>query len=531
MSATDAAPSRRDACWLLLLVLAFVAFGTLFALYLVFSDGEWSFLVFGRMILRGEIRLFQDEIMGRRLPLPFYVIGLSQVVAGPGLLLGRLWSLAFGVATLLLTFALGRALGGRACGFLAVLFLVTHPVVVGFYASAAYYSMSAVLILAGVLAIVAWRSRWGRLVGMACFSVLWLTRAHLVPMIPFVLVYLLVQARDRRERAALLLITALPPVAFLLWSPNHIKILAYVPVLERLVEPLGYHSLLEMGAEAMLSDTGWARAVVWFAKRHFFWICASAALAVAWGAACAPRSEFRRVRPPSAVVFAGALALYTLASQAVMIYMYLKVVAAWVATFAPLWAVVLGWTASALLERGRVPAAVRTGVVVALAGVFALSPVLVKHAAMPKPLPPQTTLSLMARDAERIRSVMPKGARVFLLGSPIPAYVAEVRPYLQQIFSVYTLVPSRDQFAVTRSGLWGPRQVDEWLGRDASFALIEPGRLDALEAIESYRPVIGQIRALLDRNFTRVGKGGEAPWTPAFDIYTRRSRLAAAVAR
>jgi hypothetical protein len=530
MSATDAT-SRRDAVWVALLVVAFAAFGTLFALYLAFSDGEWSFLVYGRMLLRGELAPFQDEMTGRRLPVPAYVIGLSQVLWGPSPLLGRLWSLVFGGTAVWLTFLLGRRLGGRTGGFLAVLLVVTHPVVVGFYASASYYAMSAVLILAAVLAIVAWPTRAGRLAAMACVAVLWLTRVHLLPMIPFVFLYLLSRAEDRRERAALVLITALPPAVFLLWRVEHLKVLAYVPLLSRLVEPLGYRSLLEMGAAEMLPDADWLGGAVWFAKRHAFWLLATLVLAVATLVVRWRGDAAARRLPPAGVVFTGVLAIYMFLSQIAMIYVYPKVVAAWAVTFAPLWAVVLGWATAALLERGRAPAPLRAAVGAVLVAGFALSPSVVKHAAMPHPLPPRTTLALIDEDAATIRSVAPKGARVFLVGSPIPAYVAEVRPYVQQIFAVWTLVPSRDAFAVRRSGVWGPNEIDEWLGHDAPFALIEPGRLDALEQLAAYRPVIGRIRALLEGNFARVARGGHGGGTPAFDVYARRSRATAALAR
>ena len=521
MIVAENAVRRRERGWLALVILAFLAFGTFCALYLTFSDGEWSFLVFGRMVIRGEIHLFQDELSGRRLPLPAYVIGLSQV-AGPSPLAGRLWSLALGGVALCLTFAVGRTLAGFAGGALAALFLATHPVVVGFYATASYYSLSAVMILAGTWAIVAWPSARGRLLGMACFSLLSISRAHLVPMVPFVLVYTLVSTRDARERWLLAAIAALPPVAFILWDPDHIKVLAYVPGLSRLVEPLGFRSLMDLGADAMLGEPGTMEGVAWFLRRHFFWVVATGGLAVA-AAFGFVRGSLRRPPLSAPIVFVAALALYTLGCQAAMISYYIKVVAAWSTTFAPLWAVVMGWAGAGLLARGSVPAWVRAPVVVLLLGVFALSPSLARHAAMPHPLPPKTTLRMIDEDAARIRAVAPKGTRVFLLGSPVPAYVADVRPYLQQILGVWTLVPSTDEYAVSRSGVWGPREIDEWLSRDAPFALVETGRLDTLEKIPSYRPVIGQIRSLLDRHFDRVGQGGEQPWMPAFDIFARRT--------
>ena len=109
---------KADLPWLALLVVGFLALGTVFALYMVSWDAEWGFLYFGYLSLTGEVRLFQDEIVPRRLPLPFHVIGISQLLGGPSLLAARLWSLLLGALTVVLTFVFGRSLGGRACGFL-----------------------------------------------------------------------------------------------------------------------------------------------------------------------------------------------------------------------------------------------------------------------------------------------------------------------------------------------------------------------------------------------------------------------------
>ena len=515
---------KRELAWLASLAGAFAVFGLMFAYYMSFSDSEWSFVVFGRMLLTGEIRLFQEEIVGRRLPVPFYVLGLSQILVGPSLLAARVWSLAFGVAAVVLTFVVGRALGGRGAGLFAAAFLVTHAVVVGFFASAAYYAMSAVLLLTGVWLLTRWPAPAGRLAAMACFSLLSLTRAHLVPMVPFVLVYLLILAPDLRERAMLLLVTALPPVVFLVWHPDHIKILAYVTLLDRLVEPLGYRSLLVMGAEDMIPEGRWMPGLVWFVKRHFFWLLATAGLVVAWVVAARRRPDDAGAGPRLAggTLFVAALAVYTLAAQFAMITIYPKVVAAWSATFAPLWAVVLGCAAAALLAPPAAPA-VRAAVAILLAGVFLLSPTFARHAAMPRPLPPETTLTLLARDAATIGTVVPPGARVFLLGSPIPTYVAEVSPYVRQIFGVWTFVPSHDDFVVQRSGLWGPHQVEEWLGHDAPYAVVEPDRLRALRTIGSYTTLIDRIQVLLERHFSLVAIAGHPPWTPLLYVYAREA--------
>jgi hypothetical protein len=493
--------TNADWPWLAAIISGFIAHGVLFALYLFSWDAEWSYLWFGNLTMRGELRLFQDEMLGERLPLPFYVIGLSQWIGGPSLLAGRLTSLLLGVGVVLGTYMLGRSIGGRPCGLLSALFLVTHSLVIGYYATASYFSFCALLIVAGLLAIAAGPPPWGAFTGMACISLLSVSRANLAVMVPVVLLYLLFRARSARQRVGLVAIAALPPAMFFAWSTEHWKILAYVPLLRYLVEPLGYQSMFNLGAANLLPEPDGVAGVLWFAKRHFFWVVTSIALALHWTLGRHPR-PFLRSAPPMMWFIVG-LSLYTLAWQTLILNMYFKSVAAWATTFAPLWAVVLGWGASACLARKEQSGVVRTGIAAFLLAVFALSPALTRHAAMPSPLPLNTTTIELERAAGEIGAVIPGNGPVFLLGNPMPSYLAGLHPYLQQIIHAYTLVPV-DDAAVPRSGLWGPREIERWLGHEATFAIIDPALLDRYEAVEVYRPAAGRMRSLLHTQFVFV---------------------------
>lgn len=522
---TTAAIRARDRLWLAAILAGFTALGVFFALYLLSWDAEWGYVFLGNLAVRGEVRLFQDEMRGERLPLPYYVIGLSQAIGGRSLLAARLSSVALGAGVVLVTFALGSSVGGRTAGFLSALFLVTHGMVVGFYAAASYFALCSLLIAAGLLAISVGRP-WGRLVGMGCFSALALSRPNLAVMAPAVWIYLMFQAGDRRERAALAAVAALPPIAFLAWSPEHWKILAYVPGVDRLVEPLGYRSVFKIGALSLIPDADrhWTEGVVWFVKRHFFWVLATAALAAGWAMSGARGAETGRRRLPPLLLLTAGLVLYTLAWQAVIVRVAPRNVGAWAVALAPLWAVVLGCVAAMLID--RTPGMLRSGVIVMLLGVFAVSPIRSRHPSMPLVLPPEgTTLGRLEGEAVRIRSIVPPGQRVFLFGSSMPAYLAGTSPYLQQIMDTWTLVPSDDQYVVERSGLWGPRQVDRWLGHDAAYALVEPDLLRAYGSIAAYRDVAARIESLLRRHFVLVAKADGSPWTSALWIY-RRARPA-----
>jgi dolichyl-phosphate-mannose-protein mannosyltransferase len=513
----------REAGWLTAVLLAFLGLAVFFSCYLVPWDDEFGYIIYGPMALTGQLRLFQDEMTGQRLPLPYWIIGVSQVITGASVLSARLTSVVLGAATVGLTFALGRSLAGPTGGFLSALFLVTHALVVGYYSAASYHALSSLLLVGGLLAISRERPPVWPVVGMALIAGLWLCRANLAVMVPAVLVYLLVRARSGGERLALLLAGLFPLVAFLAWSQEHLKILAYIPLVNRLVEPLGYRPLFalqDFPEGKPLAESAW-----WLIRRHLPWVAATVLLLTAALVTRLARPRARWPSPPPLVVFMAILAVYAVGCQIVILNMYLKSVAAWMTAFAPLWAVVLGYGASVFLAPGRVPPPVRAGLAAALIGLFAVSPILSRHTAMPLTLPAQTTLGVLEQQAARIRAVMPPGQRIFFFGtSPIPAHLAGARFYIQQVLHTRTFVPGGDDYVVSRSGLWGPRQVDEWLSGHALYAVVEPGLLEVYRTTEpDYRPVVGQIESVLSRQFVLVADGGDEVWTPEFRVYRRRS--------
>lgn len=525
--------SARDYSLLAVIVLAFLAFGGLFVQYLASLDTEWGHVVIGYLLWHGQVQPFQDEMIGSRLPFPYYVIGLSQLVAGRDLLVARLFSLLMGAGTVICTFFLGRSLGGRVCAFVSVLLLVTHSVLVGFYSAASHYALSSLLITAGLLSIATGPAAWARVLGMACFVAIAFTRAQLVVMVPLVLVYVLVCARTRIERAILLAVTIAPPLVFFAWNLDHLKVLAYVPLAKRFVARLGYRSLFEMGAESLLPQDDGLRGVVWFLKRHFFWVSTTAL--VAGGLVLVRRSALRanRLAIPPLVLFIAALAIVTFGWHVVgfssfyVKQLYFKPIAAYATAFAPLWAVTLGYGFSVLLSAHHAPRVVRLATAVWLLVVFALSPTLSRHAAMPLTLPPITTIRLLESGARQIQSVVPAGQRVFLFGSPIRAYLAGVTPYVQQIVHDSTLVPSSDEYAVARSGLWGRKEIEAWLGRDAQYAIIEPALLRSYEEVASYAPLVQRIESLLATHFRLAADVKATPWSPSFLIYARKDQPSA----
>src|SRR5262245_54409262 len=169
---------------------------------------ESSYLHLGYLAATRQISLFQDEMLGSRMPLPFYVIGMSQVLWGRDLLTARLFSLAFGVVALLLVAIIARRMGGNLAGILGALVLASNGVLVGYFATATYHALSAAILMLGLAFIVGVQKRSANVVGVAILSVLFLVRTNLWTIPPAVVVALALQARSV-PYASVLIATAL----------------------------------------------------------------------------------------------------------------------------------------------------------------------------------------------------------------------------------------------------------------------------------------------------------------------------------
>jgi len=103
----------------------------------------------------------------------------------------------------------------------------------------------------------------------------------------------------------------------------------------------------------------------------------------------------------------------------------------------------------------------------------------------------------------RLERTIPAGSRVFLLGDSMPLYLADRLPYVRQILHPATLAAhDEDSWLVARNGVWGRDQIEEWLTRDATYAVIGP------RWIEAFRPNrtrnIERIEELLVAHFSRI---------------------------
>lgn len=518
------------------LLVAYLVFSLFFSWVLVNHDYEAEYLALGNLAVRGELNLYQDEMTGQWVPLPFYVYGATQVVFGPSLWPARLLSVALGAIVLILIFVIGRRWGGPLAGTAAGALFCTHGLVLGYFSTVNFSALVALLHLTGIyiLFCTSWPKR--DLLGMAVFSLLFLAKPHYWPTLPFVLVFLLWRAPSLPARAAVTAAAAAAPVLFFAWDwSHHIKIFAYVPVLRDWVAPLGYHSwhsLIEDPSRVWTSDyadipwetTSGGRAVVmaksfvFFLKRYAVWMAAFAGLAALRLWQWVRQRNGDGLWGPQGVRFTFWLFWYLVAWQFVIVGPYIKQSFAYVGAIAPLLAVVIGWLLSRVwADGGALPAAARAAAVGGMALAVIVSPWVHRHHNLPRRVSlAHATIPSLDTMARQIAGLIPPGeTRVFFIGDPLPIHLAGRRTYLRQFHQhnmVFTSV--RDQSRYIRSGMWGYAELEQWLGSDAQYAVLQTKVVQFYRSREPYREILARMDALLAKNFTLVatvpGMGGDS---------------------
>ena len=311
--------------------------------------------------------------------------------------------------------------------------------------------------------------------------------------------------------AALGLIAVAIPALFLVSDPAHIKIFAYIPVLRDWVAPLGYHSwhtLIEDPEEVWVSDyaeTPWSPSLLgrgaavtaalgFLLKRYALWVVAVVAFAAL--------ARTGRARP-AGFAFTACLFSYLVVCQFVIVGPYTKQAFAYVGAVTPLLAAVIGY----LFARAADQPSRRALAVSVLAAVMIASPWVHRAHTMPRTVSmTDATIPRMRALADRLAALLPAGEdRVFFIGDPLPVYLAGRRTYLRQFHQhnmVFTSV--RDPARYRRSGLWGLVELEEWLGGDARYAVLQGKVLAFYRSRTPYREHMARLDALLERNYTLV---------------------------
>src|SRR5438552_167343 len=512
---SDRATHRLFRLALLLASVLFVTQGLYYARTLVPAHDGVQYLLVGIKALRGEVRIFDDRLPGNRLPLPFYVLGMTQL-AGPSLLAARWLNVGLGLLTLILTAALARSLAGDHAGMLAALFLATQGVVVAYYSYESYPAFAAFCLTISLFVLMAGDSAPRRLLGAVLAGHLFLVRSNLWPVVPLLLAYALWQARTRAERGAFVGAVVVPPLIFFAWDPSHLKVLAYVPLLRLAVAPLGYVSAFVIDDRETLPLAAQLWEVARLARRYEFWVlsCTLLALITVWRAATGHRTAWSASKP---VVLAGILAC-SLGALFVMYSWNFRWVGLYFLPYAPLVAVLLGIGYGELLKRARSRWLVWTILVCLLAPpmYFVRNPL----------LPTGATLAAdpfggAYRAAARLPTLVPADARVFFYGRNVVYYLAGLpQTYFQQVYSSNPFARIRLADGVLRrSGFVTAAEMRYWLSEDADYAVIDTTFLQ--DELPRFGETEKEMVALLERDFEVVGSVTDFPYD-VHAVYRRR---------
>jgi hypothetical protein len=531
-------PQRR--LTLACLVAAFLVLGCFLAWVVLDHDYEAMYLGLGNLVVRGDVSLYEDGMTGHWVPLPFYVYGVSQALFGPSLWLGRLLSVAVSTGVLVLTFVVAGRWGGPVAGAVAGALFCTHGLVMGYFVTAHFAPLVAVLHLLAIYVLFCreWAER--DLIAMAIVSILFLVKPHYWPTIPFVLLFLLWRARSARRRLALVAVAGAIPLLFFVWDARHLKILAYVPVVRAWVEPLGYHAwhaLVEDPAAVWVSDyagihwetTGFGRilemgkAFAFFLKRYAVWMLALGVFGALGLVQAARRRVSAQTWAPAGLRFTFALFWYLVAWQFVIVGPYIKQSFAYVGAIAPLIAIVIGCTFAAAWSRLGLPEWCRLSLLAGLILALVVSPWVHRSHSLPRTFTPTAAhIPVLRSVAHCLQAIIPADGRpVFLLGDPMPLYLAGRRGYLPQLHDhLMTFTSARDAAYYARDGLWGRSEVEQWLGADARYAVIEPGAAEFYGNRKPYAEPMARIRSLLADRFTLVETVRGGPQL-VFQVYRR----------
>lgn len=500
--------------------------GLYYARVLVPAHDAVQYLLIGSKVVKGEMRLYDDRLPGNRLPLPFYVLGLTQVLAGPNLLAARWLNVGFGLLALLLTAAIARRLAGEGAAILSALFLATQGVVVAYYSYEGYPAFAAFCFVGCLFVLLGGDSPGRRALGISLVALLFFVRSNLWPAVPFLLGYALWRARGAAERALLAGEVVIPPLIFFAWDPSHLKLLAYVPILRRLVAPLGYVSALRLDARPTLpfADEVWEAARL--VRRYEFWVLATAVLLalLAWR-----RWRGQPARPwdgsPRAALLAVLLA-YMLTAYFLVFTWTWKWVGFYFLPLAPLVAILLGVGFSALFQETRPRSWARLLLIVLLGGLLLPPLYFVRNPLLP-------TGELRAKDpfraanvaAAHLARVVPRDAKVFFYGQN-PVYYLSGLPqtYLPQLYYAeqFARIPI-DENVLRRSGFVPLVDMRDWLSRDANYAVIDTAFLRGQRETWGPGGPEDEMVAFVARHFELIDTVAEFPYT-TYAVYRRKGK-------
>jgi hypothetical protein len=330
-------------------------------------------------------------------------------------------------------------------------------------------------------------------------------------------------------------------LVFFASDTTHLKLLAYVPLLRDWVTSLGYyqwHTQIE-DMTALGSDyanvpwgnsfhdqiVGIPGAVGLYIKRYAVWVVALAGLVflTTWQRRRTPPMA-RLIPEQTGLRFCFALYWYLLAAQFVVLGPMRKSAFAYMGAVSPVLAIGIGCMFARAWERLPAAPLARRGIVGALVLLLAVSPWIHRDHGLPRVISlASAPIPAMQRTAERLARLIPAGeTRVFSLADPLPIYLAGRRTYLRQFVQhKFVFTTLRDPARTSRGGVWGPTDMEKWLGSDAQYAVIQSTTVDFYRARRGYGPLLAEMDSLLARNFILLeefAENGEG----TYSVYVRK---------
>lgn len=150
MDARRPGSARQRGALFAAVLVAYLVLAVFFAFTLVNHDYESEYLALGDLVVRGEISLYQDEMRGQWVPLPFYVYGVAQILHGRSLFAARLLSVGVGAIVLGLVFVLADRWRGPLAAATACALVATHGLVTGYLSTVHFAGITAALHLLGI---------------------------------------------------------------------------------------------------------------------------------------------------------------------------------------------------------------------------------------------------------------------------------------------------------------------------------------------------------------------------------------------
>ena len=190
---------------------------------------EGAYLLKGYLFATGKYRPFQDYgPLTNHMPLSFLIPGWIQVLFQPGLRTGRYFAVILGVLMLAGIWIVSCRLGNEWWAALLIWLIVLNEPLIRTYSIFASQVLVA-CILVWILVLIAGPNRktWQIIAGTSLASILALTRLNLIPVLPFVVIYVYWEHGRRTGLKTLLSSLFILILGHAVFWPGILKLWAY----------------------------------------------------------------------------------------------------------------------------------------------------------------------------------------------------------------------------------------------------------------------------------------------------------------